>query len=293
MAEFFLYLPQMRMELSSMVERARVAEAAGFHGLGLMDHLAPPHAESQPMTDAMVTAAWLLAQTERLKVGHLVLCDAFRHPAVLAKQVVSLDRASGGRFELGLGWGSVPAEFERFGVLTTEAPVRIARMTETLEVLERLFTGEPVTYRGEHHVLQEAQQNPTPLGHVPIVIGGARRKTLALVARYADWWNLPVPAIDRVDELRDQIGEAGISIQQQVTFIADEAQREEITQTALRRFGGMGRSPTIGNAEELRADFEARIANGIGRFYVWFTDFARPETLEAFGKEVIAPLAHS
>lgn len=291
MAEFFLYLPQMRMELDAMVARAHDAEAAGFDGLGLMDHLAPPLAEHQPMTDAMVTAAWLLARTERLKVGHLVLCDAFRHPAMLAKQVVTLDRASGGRFELGLGWGSVPAEFERFGVMTTEAPVRIARMTETLEVLQKLWTGAPVTYRGEHHVLDEAQQTPTPLGKIPTVIGGARKKTLALVAKYADWWNLPAPFIDRVDELRDQIGNAGISIQQQVTYVPDEAQRKEITETAMRRFGGMGKGPTIGNAEELRADFESRIANGIGRFYVWFTDFARPETIEAFGKEVIAPLA--
>ena len=292
MAEFILYLPQMRMELDVMVERARVAEAAGFHGIGLMDHLAPPLAEKQPMTDAMVTATWLLAHTERLKVGHLVLCDAFRHPAVLAKQIVTLDRASGGRFELGMGWGSVPVEFERFGVMTTEAPVRIARLTETLEVLQLLLSGEVVSYQGEHHQLSDAQQTPTPLGPITTIIGGARKKTLALVAKYADWWNLPTPHVDRVDELRDQVGDAGISIQQQVTFIPSEAQRAEITETALRRFGGMGKQgPLIGNAEELRAHYQERIDDGIGRFYVWFTDFAPPETLEAFGAEVIAPLS--
>ena len=288
MAEFVLYLPQMRMPLETMAERARCAEAAGFQGIGLMDHLAPPHAEAQPMTDAMVTAAWLLAHTKTLHVGHLVLCDAFRHPAVLAKQAVTLDHASGGRFELGLGWGSVPAEFERFGVMTTEAPVRIARMTETLEVLQLLWSGEVVDYRGEHHVLEGAQQAPTPLGRIPLVIGGARKKTLALVAKYADWWNLPVPHVDRVDALRDQIGDAGISIQLQVTFIPSEAERAETTATAKRRFGD---APLIGNGEELRDAFAERIERGMGRFYVWFTDFAKPETIEAFGKQVIAPLA--
>ena len=290
MAQFFLYLPQMRMEFDTLVERARVAESAGFYGLGLMDHLAPPLAEAQPMHDAMVTAAWVLAHTERLRVGHLVLCDAFRHPAVLAKQVVGLDRASGGRFELGLGWGSVPAEFERFGVMTTEPAVRIARMTETLEVVKALWTGEPVTYKGKFHELREAHQTPTPLGKIPIVIGGARKKTLALVAQHADWWNLPAPAVDRVDELRDQIGAAGISIQQQVTFIPDEEQRASITETATRRFGGMGSGPTIGNGEELRTYFSGKISQGIDRFYVWFTDFAKPETVQAFGKEVISSL---
>jgi alkanesulfonate monooxygenase SsuD/methylene tetrahydromethanopterin reductase-like flavin-dependent oxidoreductase (luciferase family) len=290
-AEFFLYLPQMRMEMSAIVERAQTAEAAGYTGIGLMDHLAPPLAEKQPMQDAMVTASWLLARTERLKVGHLVLCDAFRHPAVLAKQVVSLDHASGGRFELGLGWGSVPAEFERFGVMTTEPPVRVARMTETLEVLHELWTGNPVTYNGKHHNLAEAQQNPPPLGRIPIVIGGAGKKTLALVARYADWWNLAAPMIDRVDELRDQIGNAGISVQEQTTFIPSEAEREAITETAMRRFGSMGSGPTIGNGAELRDHFGAKVEKGITRFYVWFTDFAKPETIEAFGKEVVAPLS--
>ena len=133
--EFWLFLPQMRMSLDAMVERALAAEAAGFTGIALMDHLAPPLADSQPMYEAMTTAMWLLARTERLAVGHLVLCDAMRHPAVLAREVVTLDHASGGRFELGLGWGSVPAELEQFGVGSSEAKVRVGRMEESLEVM--------------------------------------------------------------------------------------------------------------------------------------------------------------
>ena len=87
----------------------------GFIGITGMDHLAPPLAESQPMYEAIVTNMWLAAHTERLRVGSLVLCDAFRHPAVLARQAVSIDHASGGRFELGIGWGSVPDELAMFG----------------------------------------------------------------------------------------------------------------------------------------------------------------------------------
>src|ERR1700694_2855713 len=126
--EFHVFLPQMRLDLATMVERARAMEAAGFDGIALMDHLAPPMALDQPMYDAIVTAAWLAAHTERLTISHLVLCDSLRHPAVLAKQAVSLDHASGGRFELGIGWGSVPEELSTFGVGSVDARVRVRRL---------------------------------------------------------------------------------------------------------------------------------------------------------------------
>ena len=79
--EFHLYLPQMRLTMDAMVEKARAAEAAGFTGMAGMDHLAPPLAEQHDMYEALTTNAWLLAHTERLVQGQLVLCDAFRHPA--------------------------------------------------------------------------------------------------------------------------------------------------------------------------------------------------------------------
>ena len=78
--EFWLFLPQMRLTMDQLVERARAAEAAGFAGVAGMDHLTPPLAESQPMFEAMVTNTWLASQTESLRVGSLVLCDSFRHP---------------------------------------------------------------------------------------------------------------------------------------------------------------------------------------------------------------------
>src|SRR4051794_1012880 len=98
----------MRMAPEAIVDRARAAEAAGFEGIAFMDHLAPPLATGQDMWEAMAIAGWVLARTDTLTVGHLVLCDPLRHPAVLARQVATLDHLSGGRFELGIGWGSVP-----------------------------------------------------------------------------------------------------------------------------------------------------------------------------------------
>ncbi len=284
--EFWLFLPQMRMSLDALLERALAAEAAGFGGIALMDHLAPPLAESQPMYEAMTLAMWLLARTERLSVGHLVLCDAMRHPAVLAREVVTLDHASGGRFELGLGWGSVPAELEQFGVGSSEAKVRVGRMEESLEVMRALWTGEAVTYEGEHFRLTDALQQPTPLGHIPITIGGSGKRTLEMVRRHADWCNLPVNKIDQADEVRAKVGDASLSIQNRVTYLAPGADRDEVESLALRRFGQVGR--VTGTGPELVEQFGALHDRGIDRVYAWFTDFASPETLAGFGDEVIA-----
>lgn len=286
--QFHLFLPQMRLSFDALVDRARHAEEAGFTGMALMDHLAPPMAEQTAMYEAMTTATWLAARTERLVIGHLVLCDALRHPAVLAKQAVSIDHASGGRFELGIGWGSVPAELETYGVGDTAAGPRVRRLGETLEVLRLLWSGEPVHFEGEFHTISGGLQQPPPLSHIPVVVGGAGKKTLELVARYADWWNLSVNVVPRLSELKDQTGTARTSVQEMVTFVTDESRREETVATAVRRFGNMG--PIAGNPDELLEHFKTRMDQGVERFYVWFTDFADPATLDAFGDEVIAAL---
>ncbi|MGH8977825.1 MAG: LLM class flavin-dependent oxidoreductase, partial [Acidimicrobiia bacterium] len=190
--EFNLFLPQMRLSYDDLVARARVAESAGFVGVTGMDHLEPPLAAEQPMFEAIVTTTWLAAHTQRLRVGSLVLCDAFRHPAVLARQAVSMDHASGGRFELGIGWGSVVEEFTTFGMGSTEPRDRVERLRESLEVVRALWAGEVVDYDGRFHRLRGARQEPRPLDHIPIVIGGIGPKTLALVREFADWWNVHV-----------------------------------------------------------------------------------------------------
>ena len=289
--EFHVFIPQMRMDLDVLVGKARAAEAAGFGGIALMDHLAPPMAEDRPMHEAMITAAWLAAHTETLGVGHLVLCDSLRHPAVLAKQAVTIDHASGGRFELGIGWGSVPDELDAFGVGDTAPSARVRRLAESLEVMTALWSGESVDFEGEFHRVKGGRQQPVPLGKIPVLIGGAGRRTLALVARYADWWNLPIYALERLEELRPAAGRARVSVQQLVAFVPNEAERARVTELAQRRFGVYGDGLIIGDAAQLVDHFTALHDRGVERFYTWFSDFADPETLAAFGADVIEPMA--
>ena len=86
---------------------------------------------------------------------------------MLAREAVSIDHASGGRFDLGIGWGSVPEEFTTFGAGSTEPRARVERLRETLEVLRALWAGETVDYHGEFHQLRGARQEPRPLGQTP------------------------------------------------------------------------------------------------------------------------------
>lgn len=288
--EFYVFLPQMRMTVEQVTARAVAAEEAGFEGIVGMDHLAPPMAEHSPMFEAMVTSTWVAARTRAIRVGSLVLCDSFRHPAMLAREAVSLDHVSGGRFDLGLGWGSVPSEFDTFGVGSTEPRVRVARLKETLEIIVALWTGEAVDYQGEYFTLRRALQLPRPIGRIPIVIGGAGKKTMELVAAHADWWNIHVGILDRLSEMRAHAGAARVSVQAQVAFVANEPAREEVSATARRRFGDL---PVVGSGPEL-VDYFGRLAEqGVERAYVWFCDFAPPETLGAFAEQVVRPLRGS
>ena len=95
---------------------------------------------------------------------------------------------------------------------------------------------------------------------------------------YADWWNVAISALDRVDELRDQVGDVRVSIQRTVAVVPSEAERESITETTRRRWGGtvMSEHVALGTTSELIDHFGAQHERGIDRFYIWFTDFAPP-----------------
>jgi alkanesulfonate monooxygenase SsuD/methylene tetrahydromethanopterin reductase-like flavin-dependent oxidoreductase (luciferase family) len=284
--EFHLYLPQMRLSMDAMVEKAQAAEAAGFVGMAGMDHLAPPMAEQHDMYEALTTNAWLLARTERLVQGQLVLCDAFRHPAVLAREAVTLDHASGGRFELGIGWGSVIEEFTTYGVSPTVARERVQRLAETLDILRGMWSGDPFDYDGQYFQLHGARQAPVPRAKIPIVIGGTGKRTMELVAAHADWWNVPIQQLQRLDVMRASAGDARVSVQQMFAFVPQGVDRAAIEEPARRRFGYQ--SLVVGGRDEILDHFSAMRERGVERFYVWFADFAPPSTLEAFGAEVIS-----
>ena len=160
---------------------ARRAEELGYSTFGLADHFMIPFAPliaGQAVADATTT----------IRVGQVVMASDFRHPAVLAKELASLDVLSGGRLEIGIGAGWMRQEFDAAGIVFDAASVRIARLEEAITVLKGLFADEPCTFAGEYFTITALDGLPKPVQrpHPPIMIGGGGHKVLSVAARHAD-----------------------------------------------------------------------------------------------------------
>ncbi len=290
---FGLFLPQLRMSFPTIVERTLAAEAAGFDSVWLIDHLATPAGPELDLFEGWTVAAALAARTSRIRIGHLVTCDPFRHPAVLAKMAATVDHISDGRLELGIGWGSVAEELRAFGIGDADPPNRAARLRESLEIIGRMFTGEPFEHTGTHFQLAGAQGRPRPVqARVPVHIGGAGPKfTMPLVRDFADWWNCPAYAVERLAELRPLAGDARVSVQHPVGLAAGEADRDEVASLLQRRFGTWG-GVIGGTASEVAAALRAEIEAGVEGFVLQFHDFGHPASVERF-MATVAPTVRS
>jgi alkanesulfonate monooxygenase SsuD/methylene tetrahydromethanopterin reductase-like flavin-dependent oxidoreductase (luciferase family) len=282
MAEWYLFLPQVRSSVADIAERARHAEASGFDGIAFIDHLEAPGLPGESIWEAMAVATWVAAKTQRLRIGHLVLCDAFRHPAVLAKQAVTLSDASDGRFDLGLGSGSWPAEFARFDVGQQDAVARVEQLGRHLALIKQ--------YWGDQPSETGSVQLPKRTHPIPLVLGGSGPRMMELVRNHADWWNLQANHIDRLPRLAPAAGAARVSVQQMVGFARSGSDPATVREVSTRRFGNLGPGLICGDADDLGAHFAGLAGRGVQRFYVWFADFAAPDSLREFGESVIKTL---
>jgi probable F420-dependent oxidoreductase len=167
------------------VRVAQKAEAAGWEGIFVWDHLA--FVWGPPAADPWTALAAIAASTDRLQLGTAVTPVARRRPQVLAHQVATLDILSGGRVVLGAGLGGSPSEFGKFGEPTDEK-VRASMLDEGLDVIRQLWSGEEVTHHGAHYTVDAVQLAPTPLqDHLPIWIGGNRERSQRRAARWDGW----------------------------------------------------------------------------------------------------------
>jgi probable F420-dependent oxidoreductase len=200
---------------------ARRAEALGFDSVYVSDHFfysfARYGADPSPIPslEPLTTLAGVAAATERVRLGTLVLCASFRHPAFLAKSAASIDLLAGGRLDLGLGAGWLREEFDAFGYRFGSAGERFAALEETLEVLAALFTGEPVTLERRNVTLRGAVLRPTPPSRPPLWVGGkGGPRLLRLAARWADGWNVvwrmaPEAYATKIEDVRTACEAAG------------------------------------------------------------------------------------
>lgn len=267
---------------------ARTVEEAGFAGLFRSDHYTntrPPDLESLELWTSLT---WLADNTRRIEFGPLVSPVSFREPTMTARMAAAVDDLSEGRLILGLGAGWQEREHHNFGHELLEPPARMDRFEEGLEVITRLLhSDEPISFAGDYYRLHDAILLPRPqrAGGPPILIGGnGERRTLPLVARFADEWNgVFVPAAEyadlnsRLDELLVAEGRRPEDVRRSImtgaVFARDEAGLNAKLQSYRRSAGELRESGNIvGAGDEVIEQVAAFASAGAARVMLqWLT----------------------
>ncbi|WP_062999734.1 LLM class F420-dependent oxidoreductase [Nocardia mikamii] len=241
----------------AIAETARIAEEGGFAEFTVMDHyfqMEHTGVAEEPMLEAYTTLGYVAALTERMRLAVLVTGVMYRYPGLLAKIVTTLDVLSGGRAQLGIGASWYEREQRGLGVPLVPMGERFERLEETLQICLQMWSDDNGPYRGAHYRLDETLCVPAPLSRPrpPILIGGGgEKKTLLLVARYADACNLfassPEDVAHKLDVLRAHCA-------------AEGRDYEAIRKTATYL------GPVVNDPDAFVADAERYAALGITQF---------------------------
>ncbi|GHO65452.1 LLM class F420-dependent oxidoreductase [Ktedonobacter sp. SOSP1-52] len=237
---------------AAWIAKARKVEDLGYDTLLVVDHLT---AGLGPLVALTVAAE----ATKTIRVGTFVLCNDFRHPAVLAKEIATLDVLSEGRFEFGLGAGYLPTDYRKSG-LSLDAPgTRVSRFEEAIHVMKKLFTEEATHFQGDYYTIADLQGTPQPLQkpHPPFYIGGGGKRVLSFAAREADIVGIAhkssahgldlantttEPTAQKIAWVREAAGERfeHLELSAMIFRVVVTDQREGVAQQVGARFGLTG-----------------------------------------------------
>jgi alkanesulfonate monooxygenase len=268
--------PQLGQNLARV---ARAAEDAGFAKISVMDHvwqignLGPPEHE---MLEAYTTLGYLAACTSRVQLLGWVTAVVYREPGMLAKLVTTLDVLSGGRAWLGIGAAWNEPEARGLGLPFPPIAERFERLEEALQICLQMWSGDESSFEGKHYRLERTLNSPQSLTrpHPPILIGGGgERKTLMLVAKYAQACNLfASPELEhKLDVLREHCAAVGRDY--------DDVQKTVMMPLDIGQHGE--------RADELLEQLQGLAALGVTHVHGWIRDAATLTSLELFGERVI------
>ena len=185
------------MEFPQLREMAQFAEEVGFDAILIPDHIVSegPERQFDPhhlSWDPMVQVAVIAEATKKVRVGHLVLCNLFRHPAITAQSLTTLDHLSGGRLIAGLGTGWTEREFQMTGIAFPEIGTRLRMLDEALGCIRSLWTQDETTIAGEFYQFRDAVLWPKPVQrpHPPVLLGGGGKGLLRVAAKHGDIVNI-------------------------------------------------------------------------------------------------------
>jgi F420-dependent oxidoreductase-like protein len=289
------------------VELAQEIEALGYDHLWVYDHVETvPRREPTHVFEAFTMLAALSQRTERIRLGQLVTCAAYRNAGLLAKEAAGIDVMSGGRLILGLGGGWYEREYQAYGYPYPPAGERLAILEETVEVVRRLWTEETVTFAGRHLAFDGAYCDPKPLQQLPEVWigGGGEQVTLRIAARHADKTNWQVGLdefVHKSEVLRGHCEREGRDFDEIVRTHGPDCRIFD-SERDLRAWcespaGGQLRKLVeadeyirdnlVGTPEQVAEKVQAFVDAGCREFVLWFRDAPESESIERFAREVI------
>jgi F420-dependent oxidoreductase-like protein len=311
---FGAFVPQgWKMELAGIVdpqekwakavEVAVLAEELGYDSVWVYDHFhnvpVPAH---ETMFECWTTLAAISQRTDRVRLGQMVGCAAYRNPGLLAKITSNLDVISGGRLDWGIGAGWYDHEFKAYGYEFLSAKDRIRVLRETVEIVKLMWSEPDAHYQGRHFTISGAQCDPKPVQqpHPPIWIGGGGEQlTLRVVARHADRSNFggkPHEFAHKTEVLKGHCRDVGRDYDEIVktwspeVFIREDEQ--EIIDGGTRSFWGepfdsWREGNLVGTPEQVCEKLRSYADLGVGGIVPWCADYPETETLRLLADKVI------
>jgi alkanesulfonate monooxygenase SsuD/methylene tetrahydromethanopterin reductase-like flavin-dependent oxidoreductase (luciferase family) len=304
-AHFGVTIPQIKRPWAAAADSARGFERMGFDSIWVCDHLYGPQSPQLPILEAWSMVSALAAITERVEIGTLVTPAGMRNAAQLGKVIATADNIAGGRVIAGLGAGWMPREFTDFGVPFLSTGERLGQLSETVELLRRMWSEEEeVTYAGEYVAATNVVCQPKPPRRVPILIGGGGEKvTLKLAAKEADIWNnlagQQPQLAHKIDVLKRHCDDVGrdpstITASQQclVTIARDEASAGPMADRAAQIFGGhmgdpKGPMAITGTPQQCVEAIGKHVDLGCPMFVMEFFGRDTQEPAQLFAEEVM------
>ena len=279
-------------EYMSDLKSALDLATQGFKSIWVADHL---NYSTEWRLECWTLLTWIAARYPDVGLSTLVMSNTFRHPAVMAKMGATLQELSGGRFALGYGAGWHEGEHSAFGLELFRPGERIDRMEEAILVIKALWSDAPANFSGRYYSLNNTHAEPRPDPMPPIMIGGAgEKKTLRVVAKYADWWNdvaRPIPELQhKLNVLKrhcDETGRDFHSIRKSVsigTFI-DRKHQRALDRHASSRWTDS--TVIAGDPVSVREQFAELHELGFDMVMTYFNDFQDLTEMKLFVDEVI------
>jgi len=270
-----------------------------FDSAWVADHFIPWarfQADDTDTLECLTSMSYLAGAFPQLDFGSIVLCQSYRNPALLAKMGATLQMLSGGRFILGIGAGWKQDEYLAYNYDFPKASVRIAQLSETVQIIRNLWTETPASFEGKYYHIKNAYCEPKPDPRPPIMIGGGGEKlTLRVVAKYADWWNIPGGDVKtyahKLDVLRSHCEAVGRNYDEIVKTWAGEtvaiAETEAVAKEIAEASPFSGGSGVIGTPDQVAQHLRGYTDLGVTHFILRFADFPNTAGVELFAREII------